>query len=98
MEAQDGHLDFHTAPELCSCSVVVGGVLLYVHRNRGFIRHGEPRMATSTFTQLQSFERDTAMTLAIPMSLTHPTLQLWKWKGSNPEKGMWGGGREGGSE
>ena len=28
--------------------------LLYVHRNRRFIRDGEPRTATSTFTQLLS--------------------------------------------
>ena len=27
-------------------------VLLYVHRNRRLIRDGEPRTATSTFTQL----------------------------------------------
>ena len=31
-------------------------VLLYVHRNRRFIRDGEPRTATSTFTQLLSPE------------------------------------------
>ena len=29
-------------------------VLLYVHRNRRLIRDGEPRTATSTFTQLLS--------------------------------------------
>ena len=29
-------------------------VLLYVHRNRRFIRAGEPRTSTSTFTQLLS--------------------------------------------
>ena len=29
-------------------------VLLYVHRNRRFIRVGEPRTSTSTFTQLLS--------------------------------------------
>ena len=32
-EAQDVHLDFHTAPV---------EVLLYVHRKRRFIRNGEP--------------------------------------------------------
>ena len=31
-------------------------VLLYVHRNRWLIRDGEPRTATSTFTQLLSSE------------------------------------------
>ena len=31
-------------------------VLLYVHRNRRLIRDGEPRRATSTFTQLLSSE------------------------------------------
>ena len=31
-------------------------VLLYVHRNRRLIRDGEPRTATSTFTQLLSSE------------------------------------------
>ena len=30
--------------------VVVVAVLLYVHRNRGLIRDGEPRTSTSTFT------------------------------------------------
>ena len=37
--AQDGHLDFHTAPELW---IFVGWVLLYVHRNRRLIRDGSP--------------------------------------------------------
>ena len=32
--------------------VVKVEVLLYVHRNRKLIRDGEPRTATSTFTQL----------------------------------------------
>ena len=32
--------------------VAVVEVLLYVHRNHRFIRDGEPRTATSTFTQL----------------------------------------------
>ena len=36
---QDSHLDFHTAPELWSRLVEV---LLYVHRNRRFIRDGSP--------------------------------------------------------
>ena len=31
-------------------------VLFYVHRNRRFIKDGEPRTATSTFTQLLSSE------------------------------------------
>ena len=31
-------------------------VLLYVHRNRRFIRDGEPRTSTLTFTQLLSSE------------------------------------------
>ena len=35
-------------------SVVELEVLLYVHRNRRFIRDGKPRTATSTFTQLLS--------------------------------------------
>ena len=35
--------------------VVVVEVLLYVHRNRRFIKGREPRTATSTFTQLLSF-------------------------------------------
>ena len=34
--------------------VVVVEVLLYVHRNRRFMRDGEPRTATSTFTHLLS--------------------------------------------
>ena len=33
-------------------------VLHYVHRNRRLIRDGEPRTATSTFTQLLSSEED----------------------------------------
>ena len=32
----------------------VAEVLLHVHRNRRFIRNGEPRTSTSTFTQLLS--------------------------------------------
>ena len=52
---RDGHLDFHTAPELCECVILlVGWVLLYVHRNRRLIRDREPRTATSTFTQLKT--------------------------------------------
>ena len=31
-------------------------MLLYVHRNRSFIRNGEPRASTSTFTQLLNSE------------------------------------------
>ena len=42
--AQDGHLDFHTAPDLCSTETI------------RTIRDGEARMATSTFTQLLSCE------------------------------------------
>ena len=40
--AQDVHLEFHTAPELCICSVVVVEVLLYIQRNRRLIRDGNP--------------------------------------------------------
>ena len=36
------------------CSVQFDPVLLYVHRDRRTIRDGEPRTATSTFTQLLS--------------------------------------------
>ena len=39
--AQDVHLDFHTAPELCMGRGLVE-VLLYVHRNCRFIRDGSP--------------------------------------------------------
>ena len=44
-----GHLDFHIAPELGVCSM-----LLYVHGDRTDykIRDREPRTATTTFTQL----------------------------------------------
>ena len=31
--AQDGHLDFHTAPELCGPVRSSGSMLLYVHRD-----------------------------------------------------------------
>ena len=43
-EAQDGHLDFHTAPELSHTPVdfVVVEVLLYVHRNCRCIKDGSP--------------------------------------------------------
>ena len=41
--AQDGHLDFHTAPELSRTPVdFVVEVLLYIHRNRRYIRDGSP--------------------------------------------------------
>ena len=39
--AQDGHLDFHTAPEFCTYNKLkLVEVLLYVHRNRRLIRDG----------------------------------------------------------
>ena len=48
--AQDGHFDFHTAPELSHllqcCSTSTEAIRL--------IRDGEPRTASSTFTQLLS--------------------------------------------
>ena len=47
---QDGHLDFHTAPELCIQSSVQ-----YCFTSTETIwtnRDGEPRTATSTFTQV----------------------------------------------
>ena len=50
--AQDGHLDFHTAPELC-LSYRSSALLLSVHRNRRLNYQGwELRPSTSTFTQL----------------------------------------------
>ena len=54
--AQDGHLDFHTAPELwkrlpVQCSFPSTETIR-------FIRDGEPRTATSTFTQLLNSGRD----------------------------------------
>ena len=50
--AQDGHLDFHTAPELC---LHLSSMLLYVHRTIRIVRDGESGTATSTFTQLLSW-------------------------------------------
>ena len=48
--AQDGHLHFHTVPDLCASSSSSNVVL---HPETvGAIRDGEPRTATSTFTQL----------------------------------------------
>ena len=45
--AQEGHLDFHTAPEfLTSLSLM----LLYVHRDHKDYEGRVPRTATSTFT------------------------------------------------
>ena len=44
--AQDGHLDFHTAPDL-----QVQGCFTSTETIR-IIRDGEPRTATSTFTRL----------------------------------------------
>ena len=43
-------------------------VLLYVHRNRRFIRDREPRTATSTFTQLLSSatEMGISVTFIVP--------------------------------
>ena len=51
---RDGHrLDCHTAPEWTTRSV-----LLHVHRDPNIrtIRDGEPRSATSIFSQLQSYD------------------------------------------
>ena len=41
--ARDVQLDFHTAPELCPSA------LLYVHRNRRFIRDGSPGRTARQF-------------------------------------------------
>ena len=61
--SQDGRLDSHTAPELLSSSFNVALRPLETIRT---IRGGEPRTATSTFTQfLSSLWRQTAR-----MSLT----------------------------
>ena len=51
--AQDGHLDFHTVPELWGTKfdVVLCPQRLYCIQT---IRDGEPRTATSAFTQLLS--------------------------------------------
>ena len=51
---RDGHLDFHTAPELCvSVKVQVQRCFTSTETVRT-VRDGEPRTATSTFTQLLS--------------------------------------------
>ena len=49
--AQDGHLDFHTAPELCWLLVQCCFTSTETVR---LVRDGEPKTATSTFTQLLS--------------------------------------------
>ena len=49
-EAQNGNLDSHTAPELCA---IVQVQCCFTETIRT-IRDGEPRTATSTFTQLLS--------------------------------------------
>ena len=52
-------------------------VLLYVHRSRRFIRDGEPRTATSTFTQLlNSASTDGEGWL---LNVTSPTTNMSKW-------------------
>ena len=51
-EAQDRHLDFHTAPELCLCTEVrVQCCFTSTCTRRTIIWDGEPRTATSTLTQ-----------------------------------------------
>ena len=47
-----------------------GWVLLYVHRNRRLIRDGEPRTATSTFTQLLN-------SVVLDASLVFKVLIVW---------------------
>ena len=51
--AQNGHLDFHTAPEFCVTKDQVQCCFTSTETIRT-IRDGEPRTATSTFTQLLS--------------------------------------------
>ena len=63
-EAQDVHLDFHTAPV---------EVLPYVHINRRIIRDGEPRTSTSTFTHLLS-----SVVTAVPNRHLYTALRLLK--------------------
>ena len=53
---------------------LVAWVLLYVHRNRRVIRDGEPRMASSTFTQLLGSEET--------QSTKCPDVQYRDWTGS----------------
>ena len=40
--AQDGHLNFHTAPELCLFRLKLVDVLLYIHRNHRLFRDRSP--------------------------------------------------------
>ena len=54
MIAQDGHLDFHAAPELCGNTVRDQCRFTSTETVRT-IRDEEPRTATSTFTQHLSF-------------------------------------------
>ena len=49
--AQDGHIDCHTAPELCGNNVFFSYFNVALRPQRP-VRDGEPRTATSTFTQL----------------------------------------------
>ena len=51
--AQDGHLHFHTAPELC---LNFFRCCFTSTETRRTIRDGQPRTATSSFTQLLSSE------------------------------------------
>ena len=52
--AQDGHLDFHTVPELCDTTVQCCFTSTETVRT---IKDGESRTATSTFTQFLNSER-----------------------------------------
>ena len=51
--AKEMRHNFRGKPESVGLSteIVVVEVLFYVHRNRRFIRDGEPRASTSTFTR-----------------------------------------------
>ena len=49
---QDGHLDFHTAPELCLEELVLFQGCFTSAETIRFIRDGKPRTATSTFIHL----------------------------------------------
>ena len=57
---QDGHFDFHTVPELCTTRVRVQCCLTSTETLQT-TRDGEPRTATSTFTQLLNCSRGTQL-------------------------------------
>ena len=74
---QDGHLDFHTAPEHCVTKVQVHCCFASMATIR-IIRDGGPGTATSTFTQLLSIVTKVQVHCCFASMATIRIIRYWK--------------------